>query len=81
MRRTTSASTGALQTQITSLTTRDGELQQKVDDINSAASTLQSQLETQYAKYQAAIESANSTLDLSQGPAEQFIERLMWEVE
>ncbi|WP_456617998.1 flagellar filament capping protein FliD [Bradyrhizobium sp. P5_C12] len=58
-----SASTGALQTQITSLTTRDGELQQKVDDINSAASTLQSQLETQYAKYQAAIESANSTLD------------------
>lgn len=58
-----SSSTGALQTQITSLTTRDGELQQKVDDINSAASTLQSQLETQYAKYQAAIESANSTLD------------------
>ena len=39
------------------------ELQQRVDDINSAASTLQSRLETQYAKYQAAIESANSTLD------------------
>ncbi|WP_256805886.1 flagellar filament capping protein FliD [Bradyrhizobium sp. Bra78] len=58
-----SSSTGALQTQITSLTTRDDDLQQKVDDINSAASTLQSQLETQYAKYQAAIESANSTLD------------------
>lgn len=58
-----SSSSGALQTQITSLTTRDDELQQRVDDINSAASTLQSQLETQYAKYQAAIESANSTLD------------------
>jgi flagellar hook-associated protein 2 len=58
-----SSSTGALQTQITSLTTRDDELQQKVDDINSAAATLQSQLQTQYGKYQAAIESANSTLD------------------
>ncbi|MBR0819533.1 flagellar filament capping protein FliD [Bradyrhizobium liaoningense] len=58
-----SSSSGALQTQITSLTTRDDDLQRKVDDINSAASTLQSQLQTQYAKYQAAIESANSTLD------------------
>lgn len=57
-----SLSTGALQTLITNLTTRDDELQQKVDDINSAASTLQAQLQTQYAKYQAAIESANSTL-------------------
>ncbi len=58
-----SSSTGALQTLITNLTTRDDDLQQRVDDINSAASTLQSQLQTQYAKYQAAIESANSTLD------------------
>ncbi|WP_063689803.1 flagellar filament capping protein FliD [Bradyrhizobium stylosanthis] len=58
-----SSSSGALQTQITSLTNRDDDLQQKVDDINSAASTLQSQLQTQYAKYQAAIESANSTLN------------------
>lgn len=57
-----SSSTGALQTLITNLTTRDDELQQKVDDINSAAATLQSRLEAQYAKYQAAIESANSTL-------------------
>lgn len=57
-----SSSTGVLQTLITNLTTRDDDLQQKVDDINSAASTLQSQLQTQYAKYQAAIESANSTL-------------------
>jgi flagellar hook-associated protein 2 len=57
-----SSTTGVLQTLITNLTTRDDDLQQKVDDINSAASTLQSQLQTQYAKYQAAIESANSTL-------------------
>jgi len=56
------SSTGVLQTLITNLTTRDDDLQQKVDDINSAAATLQSQLQTQYAKYQAAIESANSTL-------------------
>lgn len=57
-----SSSTGVLQTLITNLTTRDDDLQQKVDDINSAAATLQSRLQTQYAKYQAAIESANSTL-------------------
>jgi len=57
-----SSSTGVLQTLITNLTTRDDDLQQRVDDINSAAATLQSQLQTQYAKYQAAIESANSTL-------------------
>ncbi|WP_219681990.1 flagellar filament capping protein FliD [Bradyrhizobium canariense] len=57
-----SSTTGVLQTLITHLTTRDDDLQQKVDDINSAAATLQSQLQTQYAKYQAAIESANSTL-------------------
>ncbi|WP_194404107.1 flagellar filament capping protein FliD [Bradyrhizobium sp. CCBAU 53351] len=56
------SSTGVLQTLITNLTTRDDDLQQKVDDINGAAATLQSQLQTQYAKYQAAIESANSTL-------------------
>lgn len=57
-----SSSAGALQTQISSLETRDSDLQQKVDDIKSAASTLQTRLQVQYAKYQAAIESANSTL-------------------
>jgi flagellar hook-associated protein 2 len=57
-----SSTTGALQTLITNLETRDNELQQKVDDIQSAASTLQTRLQEQYAKYQAAIESANSTL-------------------
>lgn len=57
-----SSSSGALQTLITNLTDRDDELQQKVDDIESAASAYQTQLQTQYASYQAAIESANNTL-------------------
>ena len=57
-----SSSSGALQTLITNLTDRDNELQQKVDDIESAASAYQTQLQTQYASYQAAIESANNTL-------------------
>lgn len=57
-----SSSSGALQTLITNLTDRDDELQQKVDDIESAASAYQAQLQTQYASYQAAIESANNTL-------------------
>ncbi|GGI19431.1 flagellar filament capping protein FliD [Bradyrhizobium guangdongense] len=57
-----SSSSGSLQTLITNLTDRDTELQQKVDDIDSAASAYQSQLQTQYANYQAAITSANNTL-------------------
>ena len=57
-----SSSSGALQTLITNLTDRDSDLQQKVDDIESAASAYQTQLQTQYANYQAAIESANNTL-------------------
>lgn len=57
-----SSSSGALQTLITNLTDRDDKLQQKVDDIESAASAYQTQLQTQYASYQAAIESANNTL-------------------
>lgn len=57
-----SSSSGALQTLITNLTDRDTDLQQKVDDIESAASAYQTQLQAQYAKYQAAIESANNTL-------------------
>lgn len=60
--KTYSSSSGALQTLITNLTDRDNELQQKVDDIESAASAYQAQLQTQYAAYQAAIESANNTL-------------------
>lgn len=57
-----SSSSGALQTLITNLTDRDSDLQQKVDDIDSAASAYQAQLQVQYANYQAAIESANNTL-------------------
>lgn len=57
-----SSSSGSLQTLISDLQTRDGDLQQKVDDIDSAAATYKTQLQTQYAKYQSAIESANNTL-------------------
>ncbi len=60
--KTASSSSGSLQTLITNLTDRDTELQQKVDDIESAASAYQTQLQTQYANYQAAITSANNTL-------------------
>jgi len=60
--KTASSSSGSLQTLITNLTDRDTELQQKVDDIDSAASAYQTQLQTQYANYQAAITSANNTL-------------------
>jgi flagellar hook-associated protein 2 len=38
-------------------------MQQKVNDINSAAAAFKSQLQSQYAKYQAAIQSANNTLN------------------
>ncbi|CCE05278.1 putative flagellar hook-associated protein 2 (HAP2, fliD protein) [Bradyrhizobium sp. STM 3843] len=57
-----SGSSGSLQTLIDNLTTQDNTLTSKVNDIDSAAATFKSQLETQYAKYQAAIESANNTL-------------------
>ncbi|MGJ4944867.1 flagellar filament capping protein FliD [Bradyrhizobium sp. HKCCYLS1011] len=57
-----SGSSGSLQTLIDNLTTQDNTLTSKVNDIDSAAATFQSQLEAQYAKYQAAIESANNTL-------------------
>lgn len=60
--KTASASTGSLQTLITSLQSRDSELQQRVDDITTAAATFKAQLQTQYAKYQAAIASADNTM-------------------
>ena len=56
-------SSGSLQTQINSLTTQDTALTQKVNDIESAAATFQNQLKAQYAKYQAAIQGANNTLN------------------
>ena len=60
---TYSKSTGSLQTLITDLQSRDGTMQQKVDDIDSAAAAFKAQLQSQYAKYQAAIQSANNTLN------------------
>lgn len=60
--KTYSSTSGSLQTLITNLTDRDTVLQQKVDDIDSAASAYQTQLQTQYANYQATITSANNTL-------------------
>jgi flagellar hook-associated protein 2 len=60
---TYSKSTGSLQTLISDLQSRDDTMQQKVDDIDSAAATYQTQLQTQYANYQAAIESADNTLN------------------
>ncbi|MGJ4995824.1 flagellar filament capping protein FliD [Bradyrhizobium sp. HKCCYLS3077] len=57
-----SSTTGSLQTLIDNLTSQDETMQAKVDDIKSAAATFQTQLTAQYARYQAAIESANNTL-------------------
>jgi flagellar hook-associated protein 2 len=57
-----SGSSGALQTVIDGLTTQDGTMQTKVDDIKSSAATYQSQLQAQYAKYQAAIASSDNML-------------------
>jgi flagellar hook-associated protein 2 len=59
---TNSTSSGSLQTLITNLQSRDTDLQTQVNDIDSAAATYKAQLQTQYANYQAAIESANNTL-------------------
>lgn len=60
--KTASSSTGSLQTLIDGLTSRDETMTAKVNDIKSSAATFQTQLTAQYAKYQAAIESANNTL-------------------
>ncbi|CCD97063.1 putative flagellar hook-associated protein 2 (HAP2, fliD protein) [Bradyrhizobium sp. ORS 375] len=60
--KTASSSTGSLQKLIDSLTSQDETLTSKANDIKSAAATFQTQLTAQYAKYQAAIESANNTL-------------------
>ncbi|WP_315807104.1 MULTISPECIES: flagellar filament capping protein FliD [unclassified Bradyrhizobium] len=57
-----SGTSGSLQTLIDNLTSQDDTMTSKVNDIESAASTYKAQLQTQYAKYQAAIQSANNTL-------------------
>jgi flagellar hook-associated protein 2 len=58
-----SSSSGSLQTLINDLQTQDNTMQQKVNDIDSAAATFQTQLQARYAQYQAAIEAANTTLN------------------
>lgn len=54
---------GSLQDLINNLQDQDTTLQQKVSDIQEQASTYQTNLQNQYAQYQAAIESANNTLN------------------
>jgi flagellar hook-associated protein 2 len=59
---TSSTSTGSLQDLITNLQSQDDTMQQKVDDINSLAASYKANLEAQYAQYQAAIQTSNTTL-------------------
>ena len=59
---TFSESSGPLQTLINDLQSQDDGYTTQVDTIQSDASTYQTQLQDQYAQYQASIESANNTL-------------------
>ena len=56
-------STGSLQTLITNLQTQDDTMQQQIDDIDSRAALYQTMLTNQYAQYQAAISTADTTLN------------------
>jgi flagellar hook-associated protein 2 len=56
-------STGALQTLITSIQSQDDTMQQQINDIDSRAALYKAMLTNQYAKYQSAISTANTTLD------------------
>jgi flagellar hook-associated protein 2 len=56
-------STGSLQTQITDLQSQDDSMQSQIDDIKARAAVYKAMLTSQYAKYQSAISTANSTLD------------------
>lgn len=56
-------SSGSLQDLITNLQSQDDRMQQQIDDINERAAIYRAMLVTQYAKYQSAISTANSTLD------------------
>jgi flagellar hook-associated protein 2 len=56
-------STGTLQDQILNLQSQDDTMQQQVDDINSRAAIYKAMLTSQYAQYQSAISTADSTLD------------------
>jgi flagellar hook-associated protein 2 len=56
-------STGTLQDVITNLQTQDDRMDQQIDDIKARATLYKARLTSQYAKYQTAISTANSTLD------------------
>jgi flagellar hook-associated protein 2 len=58
-----STSGGSFQTLIEGLQTQDTTMQQKIDDIGTAAAAFQTQLKAQYSKYQSAIAAANNTLN------------------
>jgi flagellar hook-associated protein 2 len=51
---------------VSGLQTQDDTLQQQVTDIQSEAATYQSELQSQYAQYQAAIQEATTTLSYLQ---------------
>ena len=58
-----STTSGSLQDLIENLTTQDDTMQQQIDDIDANATEYQTALKNQYAKYESAISTANSTLD------------------
>lgn len=57
------SNTGTLQDVISSIQTQDDSMQEQIDDITARAALYRSMLTAQYAKYQSAISTANSTLD------------------
>jgi flagellar hook-associated protein 2 len=57
------SSSGSLQDLITDLQSQDDRMQQQVDDITARAAVYKAMLTAQYAQYQSAISSADSTLD------------------
>jgi flagellar hook-associated protein 2 len=57
------SSTGTLQDVISSIQTQDDSMQEQIDDITARAALYRTTLTAQYAKYQSAISTANSTLD------------------
>lgn len=58
-----STTSGSLQDLIENLTTQDDTMQQQINDIDANATEYQTALKNQYAKYESAISTANSTLD------------------
>ncbi|ABD05472.1 Flagellar hook-associated protein [Rhodopseudomonas palustris HaA2] len=56
-------STGSLQDLVTSLQSQDDRMEQQINDINERAEIYRAMLVSQYAKYQSAISTADTTLD------------------